>query len=187
MLFSMQNLNSHIIYEISKYLPIHSEKALLITDKESYNSFNFKDYKVRKIQRWWRNLIVPCINGLNMGYKVSIDTLINNPNKFQDRYIETMLWMRTQFPNWERRPHKPNPIFYKAIFGGLYKNNNETKIIIGGNEYTFCVMYDLIRHKREQSTVLNHTLIWWNETSYTWQHDCNRNTFVKGSIKVITR
>ena len=34
----MQNLNSHIIYEISKYLTIHSEKALLITDKESYNS-----------------------------------------------------------------------------------------------------------------------------------------------------
>ena len=184
----MITFNCDIIFEISKYLVKSRQKSFLLVDKESSKIFTFKEYKIQQIQRWWRTIIMPCINTVNWGYKISIQQLMDNPERYKNRYIETLLFMTPRQPNWETLPHKPNPIFYKAKFAGIHVDNTgEKKLVIGGDETTYCAMYNLHNHKMETNTILNHTLIWWNETSYTWQHDCEPEHFIKGAVKLLIR
>jgi len=87
-----QSLYSGIIYRISEYLETKDKISYLKTDREAKICFDLPICKklltVIRIQRWWRKLMIPCINGDKLSYKISIDYLINNWKRFTNRKIQ---------------------------------------------------------------------------------------------------
>ena len=89
----MENkLCSDLIYHVSNYLNTKDKLSYLQTEREAIACYNlpiFKKYIAAiRIERWWKKLIIPCINGDRLSYKISLATLIKKWSKFTNRQIQ---------------------------------------------------------------------------------------------------
>ena len=106
-----EKVYSGLIYNISEYLQPKDKISYLKTSHEAQSCFKLPICKklltTIRIQRWWKRLIIPCINGDKLSYKISIDNLINNWKRFTNRKIQFLQSAEKYTEDGKIRPGAP--------------------------------------------------------------------------------